>query len=399
LVLSRDASSLVKVELDQTTTDEDEINSSQDQLDETVRRVTNSSPTRPLLPSVEEVMKKWNMFQFGEVVVPNHPTIPVVPMALQMVYLYPLSRGEGGEVRYRMLVPMHHHNQAGAVSPPIFAGAALSPSPPAPAGGLLHINLPQFPPGSLAPQSSVRPGSAASDQDMDPAQPGPSVKRSADGVSSDGTKSSPPLDLTNKSPDKEDVNKQQQQQHQRFLESQINLIKIKELELLKNAASATAAAVAAAANNVSPVNVNNHRCNDCNINFTKYQNYLAHKKYYCSGVKQQQQQQQLDSDDPEASAGAAGSLEPPGQQLRQQQQQLPPPPKCKSPRVAQERMARELLLKQQEALQSSLLAGIKTSAMPLLVPNPRCSIVNFYIKNRSQQLQRFPLKFCNFFSV
>jgi hypothetical protein len=317
-------------------------------------------------------MKKWNMFQFGEVVVPNHPAIPVVPMALQMVYLYPLGRGEGGEVRYRMLVPMHHHQAAGAVSPPpLFTGtAALSPSPPAAAGGgggLLHINLPQYPTGGAVPTVG-RPGSAAAASEPE-LEPGPSVKRPADG--GDGTKSSPPLDLTNKSPDKEEVNKQQQQQ-QRFLESQINLIKIKELELLKNAAaSAAAVAAAAAANTVSPVN--NHRCNDCNINFTKPQNYLAHKKYYCSGVKQQQQLQQLDSDDPEAAAAAAGSLEPPAQLLR------PPPPKCKSPRVAQERMAaRELLLKQQqqqEALQSSLLAvGIKTTSsavMPLLLPNPR----------------------------
>jgi hypothetical protein len=135
----------VKVELDQTTTTDEEEemmmlnNSSQDQLDETLsRRATanSSSPPAarlpPLLPSVEEVMKKWNMFQFGEVVVPNHPAIPVVPMALQMVYLYPLGRGEGGEMRYRMLVPMHHHQAAGAVSPPpLFTGtAALSPSPP-----------------------------------------------------------------------------------------------------------------------------------------------------------------------------------------------------------------------------------------------------------------------------
>ena len=362
----RDASSLVKVELDQTTTDEDELNSSHEQLEQEEQRggrggrASSSPPTHPLLlPSVEEVMKKWNMFQFGEVVVPNHPTIPVVPMALQMVYLYPLSRGEGGEVRYRMLVPMHHSHQPGPASPPLFAGASPSP-PPAGSGGLLHLSLPQFPPGS---GNAARP---ASGQEVEAAQqPGPSVKRVSE---CDGTKASPPLDLTNKSPEKEEANnKHQQHQHQRFLESQISLIKIKELELLKNAASATAAAVAAAtANNVNPANVINHRCNDCNINFTKYQNYLAHKKYYCSGVKQQQQQQHHqhhDSDDQEAPATTVP--ETPAQQRAHQ------PPKCKSPRGAQERMARELLLKQQEALQSSLLAGIKNSAMPLLIPNPR----------------------------
>ena len=41
---------------------------------------------------------------------------------------------------------------------------------------------------------------------------------------------------------------------------------------------------------------NNHyfklRCTDCNINFSKYQNYVAHKKYYCSGVKQAEKKEE-----------------------------------------------------------------------------------------------------------
>ena len=28
------------------------------------------------------------------------------------------------------------------------------------------------------------------------------------------------------------------------------------------------------------------RCNECNINFSKYQNFVAHKKYYFSATKQ-----------------------------------------------------------------------------------------------------------------
>ena len=28
------------------------------------------------------------------------------------------------------------------------------------------------------------------------------------------------------------------------------------------------------------------RCNECNINFSKYQNFVAHKKYYFSAAKQ-----------------------------------------------------------------------------------------------------------------
>ncbi len=357
----------MKVELDQScTTDEDDLNSSQ----ESGRG--SHSPPLPLLPSVEEVMKKWNMFQFGEVVVPNHPTIPVVPMALQMVYLYPLSRGEGGEVRYRMLVPMHHLS-GGTASPPLpnFV-IGPSPSPPGSGGGGGLLNLAPFP-GAAAGLSvpTPRPPSGQ-DSNGRGGQLSPAVKRAAEGHQ----KASPPLDLTNKSPEKEENSGggghqqlQHQHQQQRFLESQISLIKIKELELLKNAASVSAAA-AATASAVSPVNSsNNHRCNDCNINFTKYQNYLAHKKYYCSGVKQQQQQQQHllhEQDEPEVAAAAAGSSHEAAPQLRQLG-----PPKCKSPRAAQERIAREMLLKQQEALQTSILAGMKNAALPLLIPNSR----------------------------
>ncbi len=360
----------MKVELDPPTTDEEELNSSQETLQGEGEggRASRTPPPSTLLPSVEEVMKKWNMFQFGEVVVPNHPAIPVVPMALQMVYLYPLARGDGGEVRYRMLVPMHHHTHAsGSASPPLFIGGS-SPSPPAvPVGGGGLLHLAQFSPGSGGGSSSssggpplIPPRLAASSGGQDN---GRLVKRAAEGL-----KASPPLDLTNKSPEKEDCMSQQQ----RFLESQISLIKIKELELLKNAASATAA-VAAAANSTggssssSPANNNNHRCNDCNINFTKYQNYLAHKKYYCSGVKQQQQHHEQEEQEGAGAAAGPPVLETAGQQRGG-------PPKCKSPRAAaacQERMARELLVKQQEALQTSILAGMKNSAMPLLIPNPR----------------------------
>ena len=222
----RDVSNLVKVELD-----DDLLNSSAESLD---------PPHHPRhaagVPSVDDVMRKWNMFQFGEVVVPNHPILPVVPMALQMVYLYPLGRGEGGEVRYKMLVPM---NGVGGAAPPLF------PAPHSPP--LLHLN--QFL-GEAAP-------------------PAP-AKRSDDDI-----KQSPPLDLTNKSPEhpgssnNDDISKKPTPFG---LESQLSLLKMKELELLK-------------APSAPPVN----RCVECNINFSKYQNYLAHKKYYCSGVKQQQQ--------------------------------------------------------------------------------------------------------------
>ena len=106
-------------------------------------------------------------------------------------------------------------------------------------------------------------------------EPGPSKPHHNRLGESDDIKQSPPLDLTNKSPehsaDKDDISVKRPTQ-QMFLESHMNLIKMKELELLKNPPPPP------------PLQAVN-RCNECNINFSKYQNYMAHKKYYCSGVK------------------------------------------------------------------------------------------------------------------
>ena len=57
------------------------------------------------------------------------------------------------------------------------------------------------------------------------------------------------------------------------IEEHLQFLKVKQMELLKVAAETAVQA---------------NRCNDCGINFNKYQNYLAHKKYYCHGNKQQQ---------------------------------------------------------------------------------------------------------------
>lgn len=70
---------------------------------------------------------------------------------------------------------------------------------------------------------------------------------------------------------------------QRDIEAQLHFLKAKQLEFIKghqqqaamNAAAAAAAAVAQASHS---------RCEECNINFSKYQNYMAHKKYYCSSA-------------------------------------------------------------------------------------------------------------------
>ena len=61
------------------------------------------------------------------------------------------------------------------------------------------------------------------------------------------------------------------------IEEHLQFLKVKQMELLKVAAESAAQA---------------NRCNDCGINFNKYQNYLAHKKYYCH-----KQQQTQDSDE------------------------------------------------------------------------------------------------------
>jgi hypothetical protein len=69
--------------------------------------------------------------------------------------------------------------------------------------------------------------------------------------------------------------------HQRFTESakqkeievQLQFLKAKQLEFLQTQQKQAAAALAVAKMS---------RCDECNINFSKYQNYVAHKKYYCS---------------------------------------------------------------------------------------------------------------------
>ena len=78
-----------------------------------------------------------------------------------------------------------------------------------------------------------------------------------------------------------EVTKEQIEQQQREIEAHLNFLKVKHLEFIKSQqqqqqqqqAAVVAAAAAAASES---------RCEECNINFSKHQNYLAHKKYYCS---------------------------------------------------------------------------------------------------------------------
>jgi len=315
-----DVSNLVKVEL--AGSEEVDLNLSTESL-------PSPRSGAPMLPGVEDVMRKWNMFQLGEVTVPNHPNVPVVPMALQMVYLYPTGRGEGGEVKYKMLVPM-----GAGLSPPMFQAGAASPP--------MHLQLPGFPQTAAVPRG--RPPSAAAASSPEPGPSKPHHNRLTG--EADDIKQSPPLDLTNKSPehsaDKDDISVKRPTQ-QMFLESHMNLIKMKELELLKNPP------------HPPPLQAVN-RCNECNINFSKYQNYMAHKKYYCSGMKG------ANNNDTDSEPDTPKSIQA---------------PKSRSPRssstspVEATLMTRELMLKQQEALLANLKAGAPPPPLPLLIPNPR----------------------------
>ncbi len=59
-------------------------------------------------------------------------------------------------------------------------------------------------------------------------------------------------------------------QQQREIEAHLNFLKVKHLEFLKNQQQ-------------EQQTKSESRCEECNINFSKHQNYVAHKKYYCSG--------------------------------------------------------------------------------------------------------------------
>lgn len=68
---------------------------------------------------------------------------------------------------------------------------------------------------------------------------------------------------------------------QREIEAQLQFFKAKQLEFLKDQHAKQAAALAAA-QAAAVAAQQKSRCEECNINFSKHQNYIAHKKYYCS---------------------------------------------------------------------------------------------------------------------
>lgn len=119
--------------------------------------------------------------------------------------------------------------------------------------------------------------------------------------------SSAPLDLTHRSPNSatsEDADTEQKDKREHSskdssssspehklgtdIEEHLTFLKVKQMEFLKQAAESA-----------------QNRCNECNINFSKYQNYVAHKKYYCSGLSKQQGQDSDEESSPPPQAAAA----------------------------------------------------------------------------------------------
>jgi len=277
----RDISELVKVE----------INNSADDIDisDTNSRNIRSPRTNShqLFPPMEDMMRKFNLVPFGEVTVLNHPNTPPVPMNIPMAFLFPVSKDEAtGEAKYKMMISRN--------GPEVMMGFPQMfplPSPPL----LPHIN-PRIPNTFIPEEIAMTDQKKQKQAEKDSNDKNINLKIEC----SEQEGSSAPLDLTHRSPNssfsdiEDDAAKAHVSKKESFtakqspsaspeqklgseIEEQLHFLKVKQMEFLKQAAE-------------SVVN----RCNECNINFSKYQNYLAHKKYYCSGLKQQQPQ---DSDE------------------------------------------------------------------------------------------------------
>jgi len=271
---TRDLSDMVKVEIHQT---EEEA--------ETERRPSPTSPRSNSqhglpFPPMEDLMRKCNLVPFGEVTIQNHPNTPPIPMTIPITYLFPISKDPAtGEAKYKMLVP-RNGAEMGMGFPPMIP----FPSPPL---------MPQ-----MAPPPNFRPEeTTAEQQKVKILNKKPKLLQEVEKgaqqlkveVKEAQETSSSPLDLTHRSPNSLASDQEEESQaksprteqsapgtrspEQKLgpeIEAQLNFLKVKQMEFLKQAAEQSV-----------------NRCNECNINFSKYQNYLAHKKYYCNGLKGQ----------------------------------------------------------------------------------------------------------------
>ena len=276
---TRDLSDLVKVEIHQTGEEEEAENEERKPSPTSPRSNNHGLP----FPPMEDLMRKCNLVPFGEVTIQNHPNTPPIPMTIPITYLFPISKDAAtGEAKYKMLIPRN-----GAEMGMGFPHMIPFPSPP-----LMPqmVPPPNFRPEEIEQQKQQKV--KVSNKKPRLLQEGEKEKQQLK-VEVKETQESSPLDLTHRSPNS--LNSDQEEEGQQAksprapetrspeqklgpeIEAQLNFLKVKQMEFLKQAAEQSV-----------------NRCNECNINFSKYQNYLAHKKYYCSGLKQGQA---VDSDE------------------------------------------------------------------------------------------------------
>ena len=277
---TRDLSDLVKVEIHQT---EEEAEPAERRQSPTSPRSNNHGLP---FPPMEDLMRKCNLVPFGEVTIQNHPNTPPIPMTIPITYLFPISKDAAtGEAKYKMLVP-RNGAEMGMGFPPMIP----FPSPP-----LMPqmVPPPNFRPEEMAAEQQKQQKVKLSNKKPRLLQEGEKEKGAQllkVEVKETQESSSSPLDLTHRSPnsltsDPEEDGQAKSPRAEQLapgtrspeqklgpeIEAQLNFLKVKQMEFLKQAAEQSV-----------------NRCNECNINFSKYQNYLAHKKYYCSGLKQGQ---------------------------------------------------------------------------------------------------------------
>ena len=299
------------------------------------------------------------MFHFGDVSVSNHPAeLTPVPMVIPMVYLLPEDNGNNSqEVRYRMFIPLGSGN-----------GPSLPPFPPP--------LLPQPIPGLKSPPQP--PAQAVRKRKASNCEGGVQKK---DQSPLDLSKS--PLGAGNGNPDDaeaDDINANNKSEEpksdiQRELEAHFNFLKGKHMELMR-----------------AQQNPIESRCEECNINFSRHQNFVAHKKYYCSaGANQPQPQPPAKSKTPQpiivdvggsasaevkksVSPGSAGQKSPTKALLGIGSPPLPPKTPTGSPNVAAAAalaLGKEmLLLKQQQTDFLLKNSDLCHPAPPLLLPAP-----------------------------
>ena len=317
-----------------------------------------------LPPSLDEVLRKSNLVPFGDVVVTNHPNTPPIPMTLPMVHLVPVSKDEvTGEARYKLLVPRTGHDLP-LNFPPFFP-----------------LHSPPLLPG-LAARFPEQLTAAAEKKQQRPEVKTPNGKTAASATAGTSlslkvecndlettTSTSAPLDLTHRSPTsgssaseaadplaeaelgkakKGSSSSSPEHKLGSDIEEHLQFLKVKQMEFLKQAAESV-----------------QNRCNECNINFSKYQNYVAHKKYYCSGQKSGQAQDSDTEDSPPPQQAASA---PAKKQTPLSSPSSPP----FSPSTQNLALAKQNIFNQEFFLnQKSLLeAGLGPGKLPLLMTPP-----------------------------